>query len=80
MNLLMMTETNLERVIPVYEDGKLVDIQFIVREYRFNGFFRDTVRFSDCMPVDGLTLNDIESLIHYFKEIKEPVDVQGLFD
>lgn len=80
MNLLTKIDTNLEQVIPVYDGDKLVDIQFIVRKYRFNGFIRDTIRFSDCMPEPGLTLNAIESLIHYFKEIKEPVDVQGLFD
>ena len=81
MSLLMSRDTELEMVKPVYDDkNELVDIIFVVRTYRFEGFFREEISLNESLPVDGLQLIGIESLINYFREIKTPVNVYGLLD
>ena len=77
----MSRDTELEMVKPVYDDkNELVDIIFVVRTYRFEGFFKEEISLNESLPVDGLQLIGIESLINYFREIKTPVNVYGLLD
>lgn len=77
----MSRDTELEMVKPVYDDkNELVDIIFVVRTYRFEGFFKEEISLNESLPIDGLQLIDIESLINYFREIKTPVNVYGLLD
>ena len=81
MSLLMSRDTELEMVKPVYDDkDELVDIIFVVRTYRFEGFFKEEISLNESLPIVGLQLIDIESLINYFREIKTPVNVYGLLD
>lgn len=77
----MSRDTELEMVKPVYDDkNELVDIIFVVRTYRFEGFFKEEISLNESLPIVGLQLIDIESLINYFREIKTPVNVYGLLD